>query len=108
MIRHTIDELKAPIDTYNVGYCASTAALIFQAATGRRYARPHAVFVLHAVSGEPAELRSRFTRYVERALRRRSRLPDVWFPLDATMRVFDAQEALAYGFVDAVIPERDP
>lgn len=106
-IRNAIRSVRKPVDIVNTGNCLSAASAVMQDATGRRLAYPGTSFMVHrprAESEHEMEAQvARIQRIYTDAVRGRSRLPAAWFPLDDTRRFFSAEEALAYGFIDAVI-----
>jgi len=106
-IRNTIRGIETPVDTVNIGFCASAASLLFQSATGKRYAVERSIFGLHEPRGEPEEWVEVLCKHQEELLRSRCRLPEEWFPMRDRELTFSAEEALQYGFVDAVLQEID-
>jgi len=104
-IRAVMRGIEAPVETVNVGVCGSAAALLFQSATGKRYAVEGSTFMLHEPRGEPAELVKTVREHQEELLRSRCRLPEGWLPLGRRIFTFSAEEALEYEFVDAVLPK---
>lgn len=104
-IRTVMTGIEAPVETVNVGFCGSAAALLFQSATGKRYAVEGSMFMLHEPKGDPDELAKTAREHQEELLRSRCRLPEEWLPLGKRTFTFSAEEALEYQFVDAVLPE---
>jgi len=102
-IINIIKSSKAPVDTVNTGFCFSAAVLVFRSATGKKYACKDSMFLLHATKGKPKELTKKMNELNTAIIRDGTNLPEEWFPLTDKTVIFDAEEALKYGFVDEVI-----
>lgn len=98
-----IKSIEAPVDTVNIGWCCSAAVPIFQSATGKRYAYKNSIFLLHALKGKPKQLTAKMSKLYTEIIRKKSNLPEEWFPLSDKLIIFDADEALEYKFVDEII-----
>lgn len=103
--------IDAPVNTWALGGCYSSGTLILAAGTGRRYATPNAVLMVHA-SLDPSSRdsfsyeRLALQRY-ERIWRRRASLPDAWFPMvDGREYYLSPQEALDFKLIDEIRPLR--
>jgi ATP-dependent Clp protease protease subunit len=117
-IYDTMQYVRCPISTLAIGQAASMAALLLAAGTkGRRFALPHARFLLHQPLGsfsgqaEDVEIRAKEILYVKRLIvdlfaKHTSQAPD------KIAKDFDrdfylgAQEAKDYGLIDEVIERR--
>ena len=107
MIRNTMKSLQAPVDTINLSLCASSAVMLFQSATGKRYALEASAFIIHEPKGSPAKLVKMYREEQEELLRTRCRLPTDWLPLKGRQFVLSGEEALEYEFADAVLAKID-
>jgi ATP-dependent Clp protease protease subunit len=102
--------VRAPVNAWAVGGCYSACAMVLAAGTGRRVATRDAILMVHA--GEPAPDGPRsFDRLDNERIvalwRRVAKLPEDWFPLeDGEEHYLTAKQALDYGLVDAVVPDR--
>lgn len=107
----TMQLIDAPVNTWAVGGCYSSGALILAAGTGRRYATPNSILMIHA--SLDAESKTSFSyerlalqRY-ERIWRRRAALPDTWFPMTGGQEYYlSPQEALGFKLIDEIRPTR--
>jgi ATP-dependent Clp protease protease subunit len=107
----TMQLIDAPVNTWAVGGCYSSGALILAAGTGRRYATPNSILMIHA--SLDAESKTSFSyerlalqRY-ERIWRRRAALPDAWFPMTGGQEYYlSPQEALGFKLIDEIRPTR--
>ncbi len=102
-IRNTIRSIKAPVDTINISLCGSSAILLFQSATGKRYALEGSSFIIHEPKGSPPEMVKMYREHQEEILRSRCRLPEDWIPIKGRQFVLTPEDALKYEFVDEVI-----
>lgn len=103
--------IDAPVNTWAIGGCYSSGALILAAGTGRRYATPNAVLMIHA-SLDPSSKdsfsyeRLALQRY-QRIWRQRASLPDAWFPMVGGREYYlSPQEALDFKLIDEIRPVR--
>ena len=108
----TMRTISAPVNTWAIGGCYSSGALILAAATGRRHATEDAVLMVHSNLDDSREAytlpRLSRERY-ERVYKERTRLPADWYPMtDAKARYLSPKEALAFGLVDVVDPVWEP
>ena len=106
-ITGVIKSLDAPVDTVNIGTCASMGALLIQSATGTRYALKDTMFMIHEPSGRPKEFTQHYRKLQEEVLRTRCNFPESWLPIGDREHIFSAAEALEYQFVDEVIEAMD-
>ena len=102
--------LQKPVDTVNVGSCYSAGVGLFASASGKRYAFPNTHFMIHRPfadeGGGDADAAAKYeTEIFETTIRKRSHLPDEWFPLSDKMIFFTAEEAKGYQLVDEIITE---
>jgi ATP-dependent Clp protease protease subunit len=109
-IVNTIKNLKKPVDTVNQSYCMSAAMGVYQAATGKRLAYKNSVFLLHAFKSKSRSSNSDTTKILHmvndaytKIIRAKSDLPADWFPISDVNKIFTADEALRYKFVDEII-----
>lgn len=100
-----IKSIDAPVDTVNIGLCASMGALLIQSATGKRYAVKNTAFIIHEPSGKPKDLTKMYKELQEDIFQSKCNLPEDWLPIDDEEYTFSADEALEYQFVDEVIDE---
>ncbi len=91
------------VDVIVTGYCMSSACKILQCATGKRLAYPAALFGLHAVRSNNNYFRDSIEKDYVNAIRKKSRLPESFFPLTDRLIFFNAEEALEYCFIDGII-----
>lgn len=106
--------IKAPVNTWAIGGCYSAGALILAAGTGRRYASPNAMLMIHASLDEDRGCEHQYTyehlaldRY-ERVWRERAALPDAWFPMVGGEEYYlSAEEALRFKIVDEIAAASD-
>jgi ATP-dependent Clp protease protease subunit len=106
-----MERIAAPVNTWAVGGCYSAGTLILAAGTGRRYAAPNAILMIHA-SLDPATKQSfayeqlALERY-ERIWRQRATLPADWFPMVGGEEYYlSATEALNFKLIDEIAPVR--
>ncbi|MGD9762299.1 MAG: ATP-dependent Clp protease proteolytic subunit [Candidatus Binatia bacterium] len=102
--------IAAPVNTWAIGGCYSSGALILAAGTGRRYATPNAVLMIHASLDDGGGKESysyerlALARY-ERIWRERATLPDEWFPMIGGEEYYlSPQEALQFRLIDEIRP----
>jgi ATP-dependent Clp protease protease subunit len=104
----TMRTISAPVNTWAIGGCYSSGALILAAATGRRHATEDAVLMIHTNLDDSKEANSlpRLSRErYERVYRERTKLPEAWYPMtDNKTHYLSPQQALEYRVVDAVVP----
>jgi ATP-dependent Clp protease protease subunit len=104
----TIRTITAPVNTWAVGGCYSSGALILAAATGQRYATDDAVLMIHTNMDDSSEAQSyeRLSRErYERVFRETTKLPADWYPMTNNQeRYLDPKLALEYQLVDEVVP----
>ncbi|HVV19675.1 MAG TPA: ATP-dependent Clp protease proteolytic subunit [Pseudonocardiaceae bacterium] len=118
-IYDTMQYVRPDIETYCLGQASSAAAVILAAgAPGRRYALPNARVLIHqpaidVVRGQVSDLEiqaaeiGRVRRQMDEALSRHTgRTVDQVHANQDRERVFTADEAREYGFVDEVLPYR--
>ena len=103
--------IDAPVNTWAIGGCYSSGALILTAGTGRRYATPNAVIMIHASLDEDTKQSYSYERLAlqryERVWRRRAQLPDAWFPMVGGEEYYlSPQEALEFKMIDESRPLR--
>lgn len=110
--------IQAPVHTYCMGNAASMAAILFSAGTpGQRYVYPHAEIMIHqpsmgSFSGRLWEIESH-ARQIIRAKKAAATLlaTNCGKTADQIMDDFDkdywmdAEEAIAYGIADALVPK---
>jgi ATP-dependent Clp protease protease subunit len=106
-----IDLIEAPVNTWALGGCYSAGALILAAGTGRRYATPNAVLMIHASLDEDAKRPYSYERLAleryERVWRERANLPADWFPMVGGEEYYlSPQEALQFRLIDEIAPLR--
>jgi len=100
--------IDAPVNTWAVGGCYSSGAMILAAGTGRRRATENAILMVHANLDDSSEEYS-FDRLAraryENLWRQTARLPESWFPMTADESYYlSAQEALELGLIDEIVP----
>ncbi|GAB4243493.1 MAG: hypothetical protein OHK005_07930 [Candidatus Methylacidiphilales bacterium] len=102
-----IHRISAPVNTWAMGDCSSSGAMILVAGTGIRRALPHALIMIHAVeeTGDEPHSYERASRLrFERFLKRHTRLPESLYPMAEEKEIyFTPDEALAAGLVDEVV-----
>ena len=106
-----IDLIEAPVNTWAMGGCYSAGTLILAAGTGRRYATPNAVLMIHASLDEDAKRPYSYERLAleryERVWRERANLPADWFPMVGGEEYYlSPQEALQFKLIDEIAPLR--
>jgi ATP-dependent Clp protease protease subunit len=102
--------IEAPVNTWAIGGCYSSGALILAAGTGRRYATPNAVLMIHASLDEVSKESYSYERLAlaryQRIWRQRAALPDEWFPMVGGHEYYlSPQEALQFKLIDEIRPE---
>ena len=107
----TMQLIDAPVNTWAIGGCYSSGALILTAGTGRRYATPNSVLMIHASLDEDTKQSYSYERLAlqryERVWRRRAALPDAWFPMIGGEEYYlSPQEALEFKMIDEIKPLR--
>jgi ATP-dependent Clp protease protease subunit len=103
--------IDAPVNTWAIGGCYSSGALILTAGTGRRYATPNSVLMVHASLDEDTKQSYSYERLAlqryERVWKRRASLPDSWFPMVGGEEYYlSPQEALEFKMIDEIRPLR--
>jgi ATP-dependent Clp protease protease subunit len=101
-----VQSLKSPVNTYALGLCYSSCALVLAAGTGQRSAAENAILMVHANledSSEPFSYdRIDRARY-EKLWRDHGRLPDDWFPMTGDEAYYlTPRDALEYGIIDRI------
>jgi ATP-dependent protease ClpP protease subunit len=104
-----MDLIQAPVNTWAIGGCYSSGALILAAGTGRRYATPDAVLMIHASLDEDSKHPYSYERLAleryEHVWRTRAELPDDWFPMVGGEEYYlSPQEALQFKLIDEISP----
>ena len=99
--------IDAPVNTWAIGGCYSAGALILAAGTGRRYATPNAVLMIHASLDEDTKQSYSYERLAlqryERVWRGARQLPDAWFPMVGGEEYYlSPQEALEFKMIDEI------
>ena len=111
-----MDLIQAPVNTWAIGGCYSSGALILAAGTGRRYATPDAVLMIHAsLDEDPKDSKHPYSyehlaldRY-ERVWRERAALPENWFPMVGGEEYYlSPEEALRFKLIDQISPAPPP
>lgn len=108
--------IQAPVNTWAIGGCYSSGALILAAGTGRRYATPNTVLMIHASLDEDSKDTKHPYSYehlaldrYERVWRQRAALPDTWFPMVGGEEYYlSPQEALHFKLIDEISPAPPP
>lgn len=106
-----MDRIEAPVNTWAIGGCYSAGALILAAGTGRRFATPNAVLMIHASLDEDPKRPYSYERLAleryERVWRERANLPEEWFPMVGGEEYYlSAREALQFKLIDEIAPPR--
>jgi len=101
--------IQAPVNTWAIGGCYSAGALILAAGTGRRYATPDAVLMIHASLDEDSKHPYSYERLAldryERVWRDRANLPEKWFPMVGGEEYYlSPEEALQFHLIDEISP----
>jgi len=104
--------IQAPVNTWAIGGCYSSGALILAAGTGRRYATPDSVLMIHASLDEDSKHPYSYERLAldryENVWRTRAQLPDDWFPMVGGEEYYlSPQEALQFKLIDEISPAPD-
>ena len=103
----TMQMIDAPVNTYAVGACYSSGAMILTAGTGRRYATPNTVIMLHANCVDDEEeysMDSLDTQRYHRLWREHSKVPEDWYPMIYDLEYyFPAEKALEYDVIDEIL-----
>lgn len=105
----TMQLIEAPVNTWAIGGCYSSGSLILAAGTGRRYATPNAVLMIHASLDDDSKESYSYERLAraryERLWRQRAALPDDWFPMVGGQEYYlSPQEALKFKLIDEIRP----
>jgi ATP-dependent Clp protease protease subunit len=102
--------IQAPVNTWAIGGCYSSGALILTAGTGRRYATPNAILMVHTNlddSSQPFSYERLEKDRYERLWKETADLPDDWFPMTTDSAYYvTAAEALELGIIDEISPVR--
>jgi len=102
--------ISAPVNTWAIGGCYSSGALILAAGTGRRFATANAVLMIHASLDEDTKESYSYehlalARY-EHVWKTRAQLPEDWFPMVGGEEYYlSPQEALQFHLVDEIRPQ---
>ncbi len=104
----TMRMIAAPVNVWSLGGCESSGAMILVGATGKRYATPSSVIMIHANSeqskaGDDKGYDDYDLDRVHLLWHSRSHIPAKWFPLTGNKEYYmTPKEALGYGVIDAV------
>ena len=106
----TMELIDAPVNTWAIGGCYSAGALILTAGTGRRWATPNAVLMIHASLDEDSKRPYSYERLAleryERVWHERASLPDDWFPMVGGEEYYlSPKEALQFKLIDEIAAE---
>ncbi len=100
--------IEAPVNSWAIGGCYSSGAMILTSGTGTRRATENAIIMVHADLGDSTEEYSfeRLSRKrYERVWTETSELPDEWFPMtDGASYYLSPDEALELGVIDEIVP----
>lgn len=100
--------VEAPVNTWAVGACYSSGAMILTAGTGQRHATSNTIIMVHAnsidsddeFSGDALD-----TQRYHKLWRNFAKLPDDWYPMVHDDEYYlTAQQAIEYGIIDAIVP----
>jgi ATP-dependent Clp protease protease subunit len=98
--------IDAPVNTWAIGGAYSSGAVVLTAGTGRRYATPNAILMVHtnmADSSEPFSYERLEKARYERIFRETADLPDDWYPMTSGNAYYvTAEEALELGMIDEI------
>ena len=102
-----MDQISAPVNTWAIGGCYSAGALILAAGTGRRYATPNAVLMIHASLDEDTKESYSYERLAldryERVWREHAVLPADWFPMVGGEEYYlSPDDALRFKLIDEI------
>ena len=104
-IYNAILKTKTPVDTYNVGMCASSGNNIFQAGR-KRYVNDYALTMVHPVSSpmeSDLEMMKLFNESIIKMMMRRSNKSEVEIrAMVANTTWMNADECVANGFADEI------
>jgi ATP-dependent Clp protease protease subunit len=98
--------VRAPVNTYAIGSCDSSGAILLAGATGKRWILPHALVSLHfnqdEGDGKYSEERTERER-AEAFWKRVAKLPPEFFPLTGDhLHRLSPEDAVKFGVVDAI------
>jgi len=101
--------IQAPVNTWAIGGCYSAGALILAAGTGRRYATPNTVLMIHASLDEDSKRPYSYERLAldryERVWHERAQLPEEWFPMVGDEEYYlSPDQALQFKLIDEIVP----
>jgi ATP-dependent Clp protease protease subunit len=102
-IRSMMQSISSPIDTINVGICASIAADLFLSATGKRYCVKDSAFIIHEPRGTPSDLAKKYITIQENLLRSKCEFPKDWLPIGSREFTIMDEDAKKYKICDEII-----
>ena len=102
--------IQSPVNTWAIGGCYSAGALILAAGTGRRFATPNAVLMIHASLDEDSKRPYSYERLAldryERVWRDHADLPEEWFPMVGDEEYYlSPEQALQFKLIDEIAPQ---
>jgi ATP-dependent Clp protease protease subunit len=101
----TIRSIKSPVNTYAIGGCSSAGTFILASGTGRRYAYPTTIIMVHTKSIKSSQCYSWETTdkiRVEKFWTEEAKLPNEWFPMKDREYYLTAQQAVKFGIIDEI------
>ncbi|MEM8943956.1 MAG: ATP-dependent Clp protease proteolytic subunit [Planctomycetota bacterium] len=102
--------IEAPVNTWAVGVCYSSGAMILTAGTGQRHATSNTIIMVHANSIESDEefsVDTLDTQRYHKLWRDYAHLPEEWFPMVNDDEYYlTAKQALTYGIIDQIMPAK--
>lgn len=118
-IYDTMQHIRPRVNTYGVGLAASMGAVLMAGGTGKRYALPNARFMIHqpwiqgGVGGQVTDVEIHTREFLHTKERIAALLakhtgrpaPDIKADTERD-RWMSAAEALEYGLIDDVVPQR--
>ncbi len=98
--------IKSPVNTIAVGYCYSSASLILVSATGRRFAAPNTLIMIHAnlaISKEEQSQENYYNHWYEDVWKNSTNIPSKWYPMTNDKEYYlNTDDAIKYKVIDQV------
>lgn len=102
--------IEAPVNTWAIGVCYSSGAMILAAGTGQRYATSNTIIMVHANSIESDEefsAESLDTQRYHQLWRDFAQLPEHWYPMVNDEEYYlTVKQALKYDIIDTIVPAK--
>ena len=105
-IIETMKMIESPVNTWALGICYSSGALILASGTGKRYATENAIIMVHCnvdSSSEDYTHEKNYKELYEGYWEKKTELPSHWYPMIYDKAYYlNTEQALKYKVIDEV------